>query len=51
MSSFELREQLEGINNLANYEITNEHDVSAMGPREVDDILSRAFLEPPLYPL
>ena len=43
MSSFELREQLEGIKTLANYEIANEHDVSSMSRHEVDDILSRAW--------
>ena len=47
MSSFELRDQLDRIGNLANYEIANEHDVSTMDRREVDEVLSRAFHHPP----
>ncbi|KZV59289.1 ARM repeat-containing protein, partial [Peniophora sp. CONT] len=42
MSSFDLRDALEGIKNIADLEIANDHDVSSMSLREVDDILSRA---------
>ncbi|KZV63967.1 ARM repeat-containing protein, partial [Peniophora sp. CONT] len=42
MSSFDLRDALEGIKDIANLEIANGHDVSSMSLREVDDILSRA---------
>ena len=42
MSAFDLREQLEAINSLEGYEISNDHDIASMSRHEVDDILSRA---------
>ena len=42
MSAFDLREQLEAINSLEGYEISNDHDITSMSRHEVDDILSRA---------
>ena len=41
-SSFDLREQLEAIKTIADYEIFSNHDVVSMSRHEVDDILSRA---------
>ena len=42
MSSFDLREELEAIKSIADYETPNNCDVISMSPHEVDDILSRA---------
>ena len=39
MSAFDLREQLEAINSLEGYEISNDHDITSMSRHEVDDIV------------
>ncbi|KAI0941851.1 hypothetical protein AcV7_002423 [Taiwanofungus camphoratus] len=42
MDAFELQEELQGLQDLANYEIRNEHDISSMDPRSIAHILETA---------
>ena len=43
-SSFDLQEELQALQDIGNYPIEREHDISSMEPAEMDGLLQRAPL-------
>ena len=42
-SSFDLQEELQALQDIVNYPIEHEHDISSMEPAEMDGLLQRAL--------